>query len=509
MTMGTLGQLNPRDLPSPPDVALRLVKACADPDISAPQLQKIIGQNATLVAELLRMVNSPLYGLRQPVTKLNQAIMLLGQDTLRHIALMFLARETVRAHPIPNFDLLKFWDQSLRRAVSARSLAEAVGADAEEAFTLGLLQDLGLLALFIVYPHAVQHWDTLCAADPDERYHLEQELFGITHDKVGQLLGENWHLPEELTIPWAAHHCLEWDDQDPGVQRLARIAACSDWMAAVYSATDKRLALVCCRRRICETLGVDQHRIDALLAALPKSVEDAALALGVNIGRQSPLTDVLADANRRLVVGGQGEGGHARLETALAARERLAEELLEAYERVARLAFFDPLTRLVNRRRFEDLFCREVLRHGRAGQTLSVVALDIDHFKTINDTHGHALGDAALAAVSDAVRATLRASDAGGRLGGDELCLLLPDTSAEGGKTAAERLRASVEGRILQGGHGDVRLTVSLGGSTWHGSSRTRAAADDIMKSLLEAADKALYLSKNSGRNQVNWVRLN
>jgi len=94
-----LNNLTPHDLPSPPEVAIRIVRVAADPDISARDLQKIVSGDAALMAELLRIANSPFFGYRQTVTRVEQALVVLGQKMLRNIALLFIARETLRSGP--------------------------------------------------------------------------------------------------------------------------------------------------------------------------------------------------------------------------------------------------------------------------------------------------------------------------------------------------------------------------------------------------------------------------
>jgi two-component system cell cycle response regulator len=146
----------------------------------------------------------------------------------------------------------------------------------------------------------------------------------------------------------------------------------------------------------------------------------------------------------------------------------------------------DPLTGLFNRRyvltRLDGLISG-ARRHGRP---LSVAMIDVDHFKRINDRHGHDAGDAALVELTGALRDRLRAEDELGRLGGEEFLALLPDTGAAAAASVAEDLRAAVEG---------LSSTVSVGWATWNG----REDADGLMK----RADLALYEAKDSGRNAV------
>lgn len=504
-----LGTLTPHDLPSPPDVAIRIVRACGDAAVSNKALQQIIASDATLTMELLRMVNSPFYGQRQPVTRIEQVLVILGHRRLRNVALLFIARESLRVPTIAPAELRDYWQESLRRAVAARLLAETVGVDGDDAFTLGMLQDIGLLALFTFRPEAAAEWRSLRRATPDMRRRRELELFGAMHTCIAQLLAERWQLPEELALPMAHHHDHALEELAPAIRKLCQLAHCADWFAAVYSASDKRLALARCRQLLAEYFGVDHETGDRLLAEMPASVTATAAALGIAVEQQPCFDDLLVNANRWMMEEHSSrEALMDGLEAALLERERLTDELQCAYERLSQWAYYDPLTTLVNRRRFDELIISEIARHGRSSQHLSVMMLDLDGFKRINDTYGHQLGDAVLQGAADVIKRSLRATDVAARIGGDELCVLLPDTPAAGARIAAERVRAALADLRFDHARGELRITSSIGGSTWCGGGRGGDAAQ-IREAIIGGADKALYDSKHNGRNQVNWVQIN
>jgi diguanylate cyclase (GGDEF)-like protein/hemerythrin-like metal-binding protein/PAS domain S-box-containing protein len=155
-------------------------------------------------------------------------------------------------------------------------------------------------------------------------------------------------------------------------------------------------------------------------------------------------------------------------------------------------ATYDPLTRALNRRRLEERGIFELLRSDRHGNKLTVVMADLDHFKTVNDTHGHAVGDEVLSGFSDIVRKCLRLTDLFGRWGGEEFVLLLPETGPVGAQRVAERVRAALVQAVFAG---DVRVTVSLGVAA-------RRPGESFAE-LLRRADAAMYLAKQQGRNRV------
>ena len=172
-------------------------------------------------------------------------------------------------------------------------------------------------------------------------------------------------------------------------------------------------------------------------------------------------------------------------------RKELERELL-------RHATIDHLTGVANRRRFLELAEQELLRSQRYGRTVCLLMLDIDHFKKINDAHGHQAGDVALRAVAEACRTALRTCDEIGRLGGEEFAVMLPETAMDHAEAAAERIRRAVaELELPLAGGGALAMTVSIG--------VTQAAPGELdVDQALARADAALYRAKESGRNRVS-----
>lgn len=181
-----------------------------------------------------------------------------------------------------------------------------------------------------------------------------------------------------------------------------------------------------------------------------------------------------------------------RLERLLSERTR---ELEEANLILDRLATTDPLTGIVNRRRFIDLASREVLRSKRTGAAISVILLDLDHLRHVNDHYGQAIGDGVLLEVVNRIGQALRTLDVLGRMGGEEFAVLLPDAGLEGASVVAERLRESVAATPMYVGDGRMTVTVSLGVAA--------LSSEETLDGLLHRADDALGAAKDGGRNRV------
>ncbi len=186
----------------------------------------------------------------------------------------------------------------------------------------------------------------------------------------------------------------------------------------------------------------------------------------------------------------------ARVKNHLALQQARAELALKNIE-LEQLAARDKLTGLYNRRKLDESFAVEVSRAARYGRPLSVILLDIDYFKDVNDTHGHPVGDAVLIETSERLREALRTSDIPGRWGGEEFLIICPETNLKTAVQLAERLRQNYAAREFPSAG---CLTASFGVAAHHKGRST----EDILLS----ADEALYLAKNGGRNRVEQEAL-
>jgi len=169
---------------------------------------------------------------------------------------------------------------------------------------------------------------------------------------------------------------------------------------------------------------------------------------------------------------------------------------LEFYREISSV---DELTGLLNRRALDAELNRELERSFRYGSMFSVTIIDIDHFKNINDTYGHIVGDKVLASLAKILRSRSRKVDIVARYGGEEFCIVYPDTTAEQAFDAVEKARETVASHkfMLKG----TRIPVSFSAGV------TQAAADDTIEELLSRADKALYIAKESGRNRTHMLK--
>ncbi len=175
----------------------------------------------------------------------------------------------------------------------------------------------------------------------------------------------------------------------------------------------------------------------------------------------------------------------------------LQKELMETNKRLELLSITDGLTKLNNHRYFQDELARAFEESQRYQRPLSLAMIDIDFFKKVNDTYGHAAGDDVLKQVAALYRSSVRSTDLVARYGGEEFAVMMPETSLEDAITFAEKIRQMIEESILDTQAGPIPCTVSIGVASVP-LSRIQSA-----KELIVAADKALYRAKRAGRNQV------
>ena len=165
------------------------------------------------------------------------------------------------------------------------------------------------------------------------------------------------------------------------------------------------------------------------------------------------------------------------------------------HEEIYRMMITDGLTGIANRRKLDEALENEFLRAKRYGRPLSIAILDADHFKKVNDTHGHIVGDFVLKKLATLFQQNIRREELLGRYGGEEFVVVMPEVDSSGAFQLAEKLRKTVESTVFKSGEAELPITISVGVAT--------LGAEESVKAFLDTADQALYKSKEDGRNRV------
>jgi diguanylate cyclase (GGDEF)-like protein len=287
-------------------------------------------------------------------------------------------------------------------------------------------------------------------------------------------------------------------DEQPPKEPLARIAWAAEHVAAIFEGG----ALDPLRARATAAvahLGVSSQQLEEILEQLPSLVAETAMAFERPVGPQFDLEKLRDDANARLVEMNQHyEELVQTLKKVLKEKSELTRRLQMANESLALLAATDALTGLPNRRAMEDALTRDLARASRDGTALSVVVVDIDHFKRFNDEHGHLAGDQTLHSVAEILKSCLREGDIAVRFGGEEFVLVLANTDEDNSFVVAERVRKTLADTKLDIAGQQLSITASFGvATTWP------ARQSETIAQLFERADTALYRAKEAGRNRV------
>lgn len=244
--------------------------------------------------------------------------------------------------------------------------------------------------------------------------------------------------------------------------------------------------------------------LGTLWAASRRSGGDERSQVELDVAQNGDLEERTFEITATFLEDRGSEGQVAMVLRDVTVRDRMERELRETHEAVQqaneeleRLANTDSLTGLANRRRFMEVLSAEIERTERYGRALSLVLVDLDRFKEVNDNWGHLVGDEVLRATARVLESVCRDVDLAGRIGGEELALILPETTGEGAKAVAERLRGRIESlrHEAPGGEG-FRVTGSIGIAWLDDGVRSR-------EDLLREADRALYRAKEKGRNRV------
>jgi len=242
--------------------------------------------------------------------------------------------------------------------------------------------------------------------------------------------------------------------------------------------------------------GMDGVDICRELRRKPQDLYTYVLLLTARDTKEDAIAGLDAGADDYLIKPLDASELRARLRTGMRILD-LQEHLISGRENLRVQATHDPLTGLYNRAEILDVLQRELARCERGGGCVAALLADLDHFKEINDTYGHLIGDAVLRELSLRMRSAVRPYDAVGRYGGDEFLLVLPGCDASAALSVGERIRISCARKAIETSAGPLYLTLSLGGTIG------RVLGENQVEPVLLAADTALYRAKKAGRNRV------
>jgi len=443
-----------------------------------------------------------MFSLDKEVSTIKQATLKLGARSIRNLAVAQAVRSATGSIDLGDFDGNQYWEDSLRRGVASRILAETAGyEDPVEAFTVGLIQDIGTLFLAYLYPERSGALQEIRSLPGIRRLEEERRICGGDHTQMFAELAKSWNFPADLVEACVHHHDRLSKTKTRRTQRLIQLAHAADSVADLFQTKAAGSSVRYAKSILHQLPKRKSLDLEELVSQIRIEMNHAASELQIHIGKQPSYEELISQANVSLLyINDHYEQMTQQLQQLLAEKEQLTRQLQDANAKLKRLASTDSLTGVANRRRFTEALDECIANSKKTAAPISLIMMDIDHFKKINDTFGHATGDKVLKAVCQRMEANVRPQDVVGRLGGEEFAVLLPETDADIGQIVAERLRRALEISPIHCDQGAIRFTASFGGVSVAPGAELPEADE-----LLSVADKCLYSSKEGGRNRVTW----
>jgi diguanylate cyclase (GGDEF)-like protein len=480
----------PDSLPAIPAVAMRALRLLRDENANIGELAETIQQDPALTAKLLKLVNSPMFRREHRIASLPRAIAALGLRTAKVTILSFALTESLNRVPPAGFDLPRFWRQCLTMAAAARRIASRRAPHLQDdALVAGLLADTGMLVQADARERAAAADDTIREANTPSGD--EHDRVAMSHAAVSAQLLAQWKLPEIVVTAVATHHGeASGPDQTPDDLSfiLQEAAVVTGSLCQEDAAPPPHEAPAV----IPSVLESQTDSPSELVEAIRAEVEELAELLELDIGPQALQSSIQLEATTQLTQLTVA----AELERAQAVSElgRLNTQTRELMQR----AQIDTLTTLNNRssldERLRDVFATAAANHTYVG----LIFLDLDHFKEINDTYGHCVGDCVLNAIGRRLRDYENATRFVARYGGEEFVIVMNDTTPEEVEASASDVHAALEALEVARGATEIRVTASFG------VLATRPAKSRLTpEAALRRADLLLYEAKRRGRNRL------
>lgn len=489
-------------LPSLPAVASRLVSLTAREDTTLSDVADLIAHDIGMCTKVLKVSNSAFYSFPQQISSIQQAVSMLGTNAVQSLVLSvsFLSMNKVSANSLFDFDAF------LKRSLTSASVAKLIFSklseeDPEEVFLVGLLQDLGELILACTFCDEYNQVIEKMNNEGMDQRAAEQEVFGTDHCYIGYEVAKQWNFPSSIVLPLFHHHDPgSYSNADKKTQRYIESVYLANMVLDILESDDPADYHGRFLEKAKSLLGLSSEDIESILDEAHTAVDEAAANFGLEIEETRSVQEVLQEANIRLsLINLDHEQVNAELIKAKMELEALARELQKKNELLQELAEKDGLTKVYNNRFFQSALDTEMNRTRRRGYSMSLVMLDIDHFKKFNDDYGHLVGDYVLAEFARVLSNNLREYDVLARYGGEEFVVILPETSVEDGQIVAEKLRKAVEKAKFKEGKDVFKVTASFGVAAL--SEENEHELDK--KELIRRADEALYDAKKAGRNRV------
>jgi diguanylate cyclase (GGDEF)-like protein len=464
-------------------VAVRVLELAKQNNQSLANVAKVISSDPALTAKVLKTVNSSFYGLPHQVATINHALVLLGMQTVKTLALGFSLAGSLNSNKSSKFDYVRFWRQSLFSAVAARTLAKSIRMkEPEEAFLIGLLSDIGTLAMHRALGADYDQLLDSCEGDQGELVRLSREKFDLDHAQVGGAMAEHWKFPKSVVEPICQHHSLTEGTYQPGslVEIVYTGVLCGQIFAAKRPGMIERA-----KKELTARFKLDEAKTTEIFREIDVQAQELSKLFEVTIEPGRSFHDIEEEARQvleEITLQSQAQTRNVQMQN-----KKLKTE-----------ATTDGLTGLANRHCFDQFIQLALQEANRSKQPLSLLFLDIDKFKSINDTHGHQVGDCVLERTAKVIKSIVKRPDLAARYGGEEMGIVLRGKDSSAALAIAEQIRRAIQTESIIIAGKTIPVTASIGIATVDSQHRFESATE-----LIGAADQAVYAAKNAGRNCV------
>lgn len=493
---------NADELPSLPTVAVEVIRLTRDENGSIDELLRIIESDPALTAKLLRVVNSAYFGMPRKVTSLRQAMGLLGWRAVRVMVLSFSLVDLQKQGDKSGFSFSDFWRKSLTTAVVSRMLARSKGSSmTEEVFVAGLLAGIGRLASIW---SASELYEPVLQAMKKQAlpiHDVELQVLGVTHAAIGRELLTFWELPEEIAAAVGAHLGEGLEELEGAALDIVCSVSSGAAIASVFCNELPESELNSVKALCVARTGVKGEALERILENLNEQVVEMAELLSLQIGQTIDYADIQSKAASQLArLTMQAEVERMAATKSESAYREQAERLQRENSELQVSASTDRLTGLANRAAFDESLEAEIVRSMGLNSPLALLMIDLDHFKQLNDLHGHLAGDLALRALGHLLERLTNGDGLAARFGGEEFAVILPEIGPRAARAKAEEIRAGVQASPIR--HKDATLTVTASvGGIW----LPVITPDTTALALIDLADMLLYEAKRQGRNRIEF----
>lgn len=291
------------NLPRLPQVAIKLMEISMDDQTSAKDIADIVMEDPTITAYLLKLINSPFYGLREKITTVSHGIALLGVDVVKNVVLSLAVLDIMKNKAANSPALRNYWERSLYTAIAARLFAQQIGYPApEKAFIAGLLADLGSLILWgidpILYKKVLRKDD----GGRGDRSAVEKAFYGLDHTEAGMALAQVWNLPEEYVGVISLHHNLDIlaDLEDETIKTLGEFVHLGSVVASIFISGEDGFKTEYLKSVAFSLFSLQEKVIDALLLRSSRQLESLLVDADLGPLNKKSYFKILQDSNKKL-----------------------------------------------------------------------------------------------------------------------------------------------------------------------------------------------------------------